>query len=118
MKKHEVEVLPSPQEILRAPAQRAELLKLVEQQVAEVLASRDEFVFEPFFRSRRIAYELRRLQTVPEQRKWHVFYERHGCLRCHTSERIHTGNGFCANCYPWVHRALKQIIRELMEKGQ
>ncbi len=111
-RKPAIEVLPSPAEILRAPAQDAELRRLVAQEVAKVLAAKDEFVFEPFFRSRQIAYELRRLQTVPEQRKWTIYYERYGCIHCDTSERIHTGNGFCANCYPKIFGRLKTIIRE------
>jgi len=42
------------------------------------------FVFEPFFRSRQVAYELQRLQTVSEQRKFTIYFERYGCLVCET----------------------------------
>jgi site-specific DNA-cytosine methylase len=112
MRKYEIEVLPSPAEIARQPVQRAELDRLVKQQVAEILAARDEFVFEPFFRSRQVAYELKRLQTVPEQRKWKVYFERYGCLICKTQKRIHAGNGMCDRCHAYVFQTLKQIIAE------
>ena len=107
-----IELLPSPQAILRAPANRTELDRLVQQKVAEILAARDEFVFEPFFRSRQVAYELKRLQTVPEQRKWTVYFERYGCLLCETRKRIHGGNGMCNRCYLRTFQTLKQIIAE------
>jgi hypothetical protein len=71
---------------------------------------------EPFFRSRQIAYEIKRLQTVPEQDSWHVFFERHGCLYCHSKERIHGGCGCCVRCYPRILNEKRAIIRELMEQ--
>jgi protein-arginine kinase activator protein McsA len=84
----------------------------VQEKVAEIMAERDAVVFEPFFRSRQIAYELKRLQTMPEQRKWWVFFERYGCLICETRERIHVGNGMCTQCYSRTFQTLKQIIAE------
>jgi hypothetical protein len=112
-----IELLPSPAEIARQPVQRAELDRLVQEKVAEILHARDEFMFEPFFRSRQIANELRRLQTVPEQNKWQVYFQRFGCLICQTTERIHVGNGMCDRCYPNTYQRLKQILGELV-KGE
>lgn len=94
------------------------LQKLVQQQVAEALAQREAAVFEPFFRSRQVAYELRRLQSVPEQKKWSVYYERHGCQQCKGADRIHAGNGYCPRCYSHMCRILKGIIRELSERKE
>lgn len=110
----EVEILPSPSAIVRARSgiDKAELDRLVQEKVAEIMAEGPAFAFEPFFRSRRTAYELKRLQTVPEQRKWTVYYERYGCLICETRNLIHIGNGMCRNCYPRVFNKLKQIIAE------
>ncbi len=115
-KPHQFEIPPSPAEIARMPVQRAELERLVEQRVAEILHARDEFMWEPFFRSRQIAYELKRLQTVSEQKKWQIYYERFGCLRCDTTERIHVGNGCCDRCYPNTFQRLKQIVGELVKE--
>jgi hypothetical protein len=110
----EIEVLPSPAEITRwrSGIDEAELNRKVEEKVVEIMAQRDAFVFEPFFRSRKIAYELKRLQTVPEQQKWSIYFERRGCLICQTQKSIHIGCGMCQNCYPRIFRELTQIIAE------
>ena len=79
----EAELMPSADMILRAGVDEKTLNRLVQQKVAEIMAERDVIVFEPFFRSRQIAYELKRLQTVPEQRKWTVYFDRYGCLPVH-----------------------------------
>lgn len=114
MKITKFELLPSPGEIAQIPVKRAELQRLVDERVAEILHARDEFMFEPFFRSRQIAYELKRLQTVSEQRKWTVYFERFGCLICETMDRIHVGNGMCNRCYGNTQNRLKQILGELV----
>jgi hypothetical protein len=46
---------------------RATIEKLVERQVAEMLAKSETAVFERFFRNRHVAYALRGLQSIPEQ---------------------------------------------------
>jgi DNA-directed RNA polymerase subunit RPC12/RpoP len=89
----------------------------VQQKVAEIMADRDALVFEPFFRSRQIAHELKRLQTVSEQEKFSVYFERYGCLTCETRNTIHAGNGMCGNCHSRVFYRLTQIIAEGI-KGQ
>lgn len=111
-----VELIPSPATIVRERTgiDRAELARLVQEKVAEIMAERDAVIFEPFFRSRQIAYELKRLQTVPEQEKWSVRFERYGCLLCHTKEKMHVGCGMCHGCYQRTFQELKQIIAEGM----
>lgn len=109
-----VEVLPPP---ARTLTDEAMLQKLIGQKVAEMLTNRDELLFEPFFRSRQLAYEIRRLQTVPERKKWSVYYERHGCLHCHESRRRYGGCGMCCNCYPSVSKDLRAIERDLIEQN-
>jgi len=88
---------------------------LVQQRVAEVFAERDEFIFEPFFRTRQVAYEIRRLQTVPEHKKWTVYFELHGCVACQKRDRPHNSNGFCNWCHARVFRQLTKIVAELMK---
>jgi hypothetical protein len=117
MKINKIEVLLSPQEVRRAPVQRAELERLVEQKVAEIMSERDALVFEPFFRSRQVAYELKRLQTVPEQEKFSVSYELYGCMICETHAIPHAGNGLCTKCRAVWFRRFAQIIKEGM-KGE
>jgi len=112
------EIIFSPGMIRRTQVDASTLQKLVQQQVAEALAQRDAAVFEPFFRSRQVAYELRRLQSVPEQKKWSVYYERHGCQQCKSADLIHAGNGYCPRCYSRMCQILKGIIRELSEQAK
>ena len=89
---------------------------LVQKRVAEMLTARDDFVFEPFFRTRQVAYELRRLQTVPERKKWSIRFERRACLSCHKRDQPHASNGLCRVCHGRVFRVLKQIVSELMQE--
>jgi len=111
-KRPKAELLPSRDSILRAGIDEKTLTLLVKEKVAEIIADRDAMVFEPFFRSRQIAYELKRLQSVPEQQKWSVHFGRFGCLICQTRKLIHVGNGMCNTCYNRTFKALKQIIAE------
>ena len=116
MRKNEpaVEVLPSPAEMVRARSgvDEAELHRLVQAQVAEIMAARDAFEFEPFFRSRQVAYELKRLQRGPEQRTNAISFERYGCMICETRERIHGGHGMCVMCNAKWFRRRTQIVAE------
>jgi hypothetical protein len=107
-----IELLPSRDSILRAGIDEKTLTLLVKEKVAEIMVDRDAIVFEPFFRSRQIAYELKRLQTMPEREKWSVHFGRYGCLICETRTRIHVGNGMCGSCYTRTFNNLKQIIAE------
>jgi len=108
----EAELIPSVDSILRLGTNEAMLNRLVQQKVAEIMAERDAMIFEPVFRSRQIAYELKRLQNVPEQRKWSISLERYGCMICETRERIHAGNGMCNRCHALWFRRLTQIVSE------
>jgi len=109
-----VELILSPSATVRERIgiDKAALDRIVQHKVAEIMAERDAVVFEPFFRSRQIAYELKRLQTVPEQEKWSVRFERLGCLLCQTKKQIHVGCGMCRNCYQRTFQELRQIIAE------
>jgi len=86
---------------------------LVKQKVAEVLAHREDFLFEPHFQERRVSFELRRLMTVPELKKWSRYYDRWGCLRCGTKRRPHASHGYCQPCKSCIWYRLKTILKEL-----
>jgi hypothetical protein len=107
---------PSEMEQRRGQINMEMLDALVQKRVAEIVTARDDFVFEPFFRSRQVAYELKRLQTVPERKKWGIFFERHGCLSCHKQDQPHASKGFCRACHGRVFKQLKEIVTELMQE--
>ena len=93
------------------PLMEAELNRRVDIRVAEILARRDDF--QPYFQSRRVAQELKRIQSVPEQRSWALVYEQWGCTHCKTKKRPHSSCGMCGPCkIKWVYRK-KAAEREL-----
>jgi hypothetical protein len=108
-----VEMLFSPSAIT-PHANDPEFREEVRKQVAEVMAERDALAFEPFFRARQVAYELKRLQTVPEQTKFSVGFARYGCMICGTKDKIHAGNNMCPTCRALWFRRYVQIIAEGM----
>jgi hypothetical protein len=113
-----VEILPPEPKSPKKKAQdAADLIKrLVQEQVAEVLANRDDFLFRPFFDSKKVADELRRLQTVPEHLSWGRVFAMHGCIICGEGVRGHTGCGCCDICYHRVNKWKKTAIKELEEE--
>ena len=113
-KRIKAELIPSPARMLQTENDQAKLERLVQQKVAETLAARELFVFEPFFRTRQVAYEIRRLQTVPELKKWSVYYDRYGCLFCKEQTLPHASHGFCRRCLSRVSSQLNEIIRDLV----
>lgn len=103
-----------PEDLEFAPPSARELIdKLVKRQVAEVLTRRDDLAFEPFFRDRQVAYELRRLLTVPERYKWSAYFERWGCLRCRNKSRRYDNTGMCSHCAGTIRYRLKVIVQDL-----
>ena len=96
------------------PRTQAEIVNLlVEPKFGELLAARDDLVFEPFFRTRQAANEIKRLQTVPERKKWSLWFERYGCLSCHKQDQPHGSTGLCTTCHVRIYQQLKQIVSEL-----
>jgi hypothetical protein len=87
------------------------LRKMVEQQVAEITSRRDEFNMQPFFAKKKIADELKRFQTVPEQQKWSRYFRKYGCLRCDTHEAVHASCGMCAPCRSQTDSRLRVVLR-------
>jgi hypothetical protein len=116
MKRTAIDVLPSPAYIQHNLVGRDQFKEQLRQGLAELMAERDALVFEPFFRSREMSYEIKRLQTVPEQQKFSIGYERYGCMICEASDRPHAGNGLCARCHSKWFRRYAEIIKEGMER--
>ena len=90
--------------------------QIVQQKVAEVMAQKDGFGMEPWFRPAAVAREIKRLQSVPEQKKFAVVFERFGCFcilhKGDRHNRPHAGNGFCDRCRPKFQAVLNNAVRE------
>ena len=98
-----VEVLPPEIQLGVVSIEEARIKAIAQRQVAEILASRDDF--QPYFLNRRVAQELKKLQSVPEQRSWSLVYEQYGCTHCKTKKRPHSSCGMCGPCkFKWVSR--------------
>jgi hypothetical protein len=119
-----VEIIPpSPRS---TPVELAVLLKkleerlghVIEQKVARLLANRDEFVFQPFFQEKKVAAEIRRIQSIPEQRKWSLYFESFGCLICGDRKAMHNSCGMCRGCYTLVFQRLEKIIKQYRRKSE
>jgi hypothetical protein len=65
--------------------------------VTEIKAHPD-FILEPWFRSRRVACQIRVLKSVPERESWTVVFAKHGCIVCGTKAKPHASLGMCAPC--------------------
>lgn len=114
-KKLNVEVLPAIVRPSVPVAVGSAIEQLVQQKVAEALGQKAGLPWEPYFRTRQETIALRRLQTVPERKKWSVYFDRHGCLYCHKSNQPFAGCGLCVTCYHKVSRQLRAILKELQE---
>jgi hypothetical protein len=109
-------------ELILSPAMQSQTLvdratveEMVTRQVAEMLTKSETAIFEPFFRNRQVAYALRRLQSIPEQRVHAVRYEQGGCMVCTRSDTPHNSLGMCTRCYSREFQLRTRILRKLIE---
>ncbi len=70
--------------------------KMVERKLAEMMGDSHDGIFEPFFQPQAIAAAIRKLETVPQRRKWQYYCAEWGCLICQSKERRHTSGSACA----------------------
>ena len=75
----------------------------------------DTRLFQPWFRSKKKAVEIRRQQTPPETRKWATYFQQWGCIRCGKRELPHCALGFCQPCYQTVDSRLKAVLKQVLD---
>ncbi|HVA16445.1 MAG TPA: hypothetical protein VMV59_01900 [Candidatus Dormibacteraeota bacterium] len=101
----------------RTSESEASLLeRLVHKKVAEIMGNREDLLLRPFFDTKRVSDEIRRIQTVPERLKWAVYFERWGCLAC-GAKNANARCGMCENCYQRTMARLRRIVAESMRSG-
>jgi hypothetical protein len=93
------------------PNVRAQLDAYIEQKMAEIMGAKTDGIFEPFFQSKAIENEIRKRQTVPQQRKWHYYFEEWGCLVCESKDRMHKSLGMCTTCFGRIKQRLAASLR-------
>ena len=94
------------------PTTEAELNRYVELKVAQAFAHREDAIWQPYYQSRRVAQEWKKLQSVREQQKWPIYYEQWGCDGCGTMDRPHAALGRCHPCYLRTSQRLQAITSE------
>jgi hypothetical protein len=109
------ELILSPAMQSQTVVDRATVEEMVARQVAEMLTKSETAIFEPFFRNRQVAYALRRLQSIPEQRVHALRYERLGCMVCKRDDEPHNSLGMCHRCYSRESQLRKKLLKELIE---
>ena len=96
----------------QAPADMATVIaKMVEQKVAEAMATEAGALFEPFMQSKEVFEEFRKHQTVIEQRKWTYYFEEWGCLVCEQKDRRHQALGMCDACFSRTRSRMIATLR-------
>jgi len=102
----------------RTSESEASLLeRLVHKKVAEIMGNREDLLLRPFFDTKRVSEEIRRIQTVPERLKWAVYFERWGCLVCGAKNASNARCGMCENCYQRTASRMRKIVAEGMRSG-
>jgi hypothetical protein len=90
---------------------------LIQKRVAEAQASQSA-TLEPWFQSPAVAAEIRWHEAIFQQRKWSLYYEKHGSIVCGKKERPHCSRGFCNRCQQNVINRLIAIERECAKAHQ
>ena len=97
------------------PNLKAALERMVEQKIAEMMGNSQDGIFEPFFQAKAITHAIRKLETIPQQRKWHYYFEEWGCLICGSRKPGHRSLGMCSNCHHRTTIRLQRILRHASE---
>ena len=87
------------------------ITRIVEEKVLEAMTDRSSGDFQPFFQPGPICDEIKRRQTVHEQRKFTYAYQDWGCLVCGTTERRHSALWMCRRCYSRAQSRLRISLR-------
>lgn len=81
-------------------------------QVAEIVRDDEtDGVLEPFFQNKAITHAIKKISTVPQQRKWHGYFEQWGCLVCGKTDGQHVSQGMCGTCHHRTTMRLQRILR-------
>jgi hypothetical protein len=113
MKKTELLAVQNKIEVLGPvePDMNKALERMVERKLAEMMGDSRDGIFEPFFQAKAIMHAIRKLETIPQQRKWQYYFEEWGCLRCARKDVRHESLGMCVACHARIYQRLANILR-------
>jgi hypothetical protein len=84
---------------------------LIQKRVAEAQASQGA-ILEPWFQSKAVGAEIRRHQSIFQQRKWSLYFSKWGCLICRRKTIPHQSRGLCGTCLNRLIQRLTILERE------
>jgi hypothetical protein len=87
------------------------LARMIEELVHKALSGSGAEL-QPFFGTAEVSYEIKRRQTVPEQKKFTFYFEDWGCMICGSREAGHESCGMCGRCYQRVKMKLRRSLQK------
>jgi hypothetical protein len=73
-------------------------------------------LLDSVFNAEADAYRGQGVLSYVEQHTSLLYYERHGCISCHTKNGAHSACGMCFSCYQLVRCRRKSIIEGRREQ--
>lgn len=115
--KPEVELLPPSPTVSEAEFRRL-LAEAIDRKVTEAMSGSLGAAFEPWFQPPEVMFEIKRRQSVIQQKKWAFYYSDHGCMICGTKDRPHQSLGMCEACHSRIRHRLAVSIRKRTPAAQ
>ena len=73
-------------------------------------------IFPPWFLSREVIKEVAALLPSYYHKRFRVYFDRYGCLRCNRKRVLYGGNGLCLTCIGLVGDRLKRLDQKLKDQ--
>ena len=75
-----------------------------------------ELFLQPWFLTRPMHNELRRLLPPSQMLKMRYYFDDFGCLRCQSQIAMYGSNGMCHACFVLVHSRIIGCLRKRFQK--
>jgi hypothetical protein len=76
----------------------------------------EELFLQPWFITRPLHDELRRLLPPSQMLKMRYYFDDFGCLRCQSRTAMYRSNGMCTSCFVLVHSRVIGCLRKRFQK--
>jgi hypothetical protein len=76
----------------------------------------EELFLQPWFITRPLHDELRRLLPPSQMLKMRYYFDDFGCLRCQSQTAMYRSNGMCTSCFVLVHSRVIGCLRKRFQK--
>jgi hypothetical protein len=97
---------------------KAMVARMLDERIAELMASAESAELEPFFQSRAVVEAMRARQTIAERNKWRYYSDDYGCLICERTDVPHISLGMCRACLSRTRERLQACMRRRAPDGE